>query len=123
MSLDQNLLVTPAGNRPGHPHTEEKGRMSRSFPCICLLLLVALSALVLPVSGYTTLDSITAAGRVYVSNVTIDPGVLFTGDEATVTFAVTNGNPNSTSSTTDGVMIVAPVMLSERRSLNSSACA
>jgi len=65
---------------------------------------MAFSALVLPASGYTTLDSITAAGRVYVSNVTIDPGVLFTGDEATVTFAVTNGNANSTSSTLDGVM-------------------
>ena len=74
-------------------------------PCrlVVLALLVA-GALVLPAGGYTTLDSITAAGRVYVSNVTIDPAVLFTGDEATVTFAVTNGNANSTSSTTEGVM-------------------
>jgi hypothetical protein len=104
MSPEQYLRGTPTGSRPDHPYTEEKSRMSRSFPCICFLFLMAFSALVLPASGYTTLDSITAAGRVYVSNVTIDPGVLFTGDEATVTFAVTNGNANSTSSTLDGVM-------------------
>jgi hypothetical protein len=74
-------------------------------PCrlVVLALLVA-GALVLPAGGYTTLDSLAAAGRVYVSNVTIDPAVLFTGDEATVTFAVTNGNANSTSSTANGVM-------------------
>jgi len=74
-------------------------------PCrlVVLALLVA-GALVLPAGGYTTLDSLAAAGRVYVSNVTIDPAVLFTGDKATVTFAVTNGNANSTSSTANGVM-------------------
>ena len=67
-----------------------------------ILALLAVLALVLPASGYTTLDSLNAAGRVYVSNVTLDPGVLFTGDKATVTFAVTNGNTNSTTTTTDG---------------------
>ena len=93
--------VRPSPVRPGFSHTQ-KARASRSFSCICLLVIVAALALVPPVSGYTTLDSITAAGRVYVSNVTIDPGILFTGDKATVTFAVTNGNTNSTTSSTDG---------------------
>ena len=91
----------PVPCRPGHSYTK-KARMSRSFSCICLLVIAAALALVIPAGAYTTLDSLNAAGRVYVSNVTIDPGVLFTGDKATVTFAVTNGNTNSTTSSTDG---------------------
>ncbi|WP_292370952.1 COG1361 S-layer family protein [Methanoregula sp. UBA64] len=67
---------------------------------VILCVLFAACALVLPVSGYTTSDSLTAAGKVYISNVTIDPGTLFTGDKATVTFSVTNGNANSGSSNT-----------------------
>ncbi|HNX17963.1 MAG TPA: hypothetical protein PKM50_06520 [Methanoregula sp.] len=76
----------------------------RSLYHLLILVLFGACALVLPVSGYTTQDSITAAGKVYVSNVTIDPGVLFTGDKTTVTFSVTNGN--TVNSTTDqGVML------------------
>lgn len=69
--------------------------ISRTGSVFVLCVLLAACALVLPVNGYTTTDSLTAAGRVYVSNVSIDPVVLFTGDKATATFAVTNGNANS----------------------------
>jgi len=68
-----------------------------------LFLIFAAAVLVLPVSGYTTPESITAAGKVYVSSYSIDPAVLFTGDTATVSFAVTNGNSVNTT-TTEGVM-------------------
>ncbi len=69
-----------------------------------LFLILTTAFLVLPVSGYTTTESITSAGKVYVSGYTIDPAVLFTGDKATVTFSVTNGN--TVNSTTDqGVML------------------
>ena len=50
--------------------------------------------LILPVSGDSTLDTIQAANNVYMSNYTLDPAVLFTGDTATATFHVTNGNAN-----------------------------
>jgi hypothetical protein len=53
-----------------------------------------MGVLVLPTSAYATPESIVAAGNVYVSSVTIDPAVLFTGDEGTATFYVTNGNSN-----------------------------
>ncbi|MDD1702497.1 MAG: hypothetical protein LUQ31_05920 [Methanoregula sp.] len=46
------------------------------------------------VSAYTTSDSTAAAGNVYISNVTYDPGAFFTGDSGTVTISVTNGNRN-----------------------------
>ena len=72
--------------------------------CFFVFALIAALALVIPVGAYTTTDSLNAAGRVYISSVTVDPAVLFTGDQATVTFAVTNGNKSSTTSATDGVM-------------------
>jgi len=50
--------------------------------------------LVLPASADAITDAVQAANNVYVSNYTIDPAVLFTGDTATVTFYVTNGNTN-----------------------------
>jgi len=80
--------------------TRRHTRMSVTGFVPVLVVLLAVCALVLPVTGYTTTDSLTSAGRVYVSNVTIDPVILFTGDKATVTFAVTNGNANSGSSNT-----------------------
>jgi hypothetical protein len=43
-------------------------------------------------SAYVSDASIAAAGTVYVSNVTYEPEVFFTGDTGTVTFDVTNGN-------------------------------
>jgi hypothetical protein len=48
------------------------------------------------VSAYTTADSLAAAGNVYVSGVTYDPGAFFTGDKGTVSISVTNGNRNQT---------------------------
>lgn len=44
-----------------------------------------------PASAYSTPDSIVAAGKLYVSNVTYDPEVFFSGDTGTITFEVTNG--------------------------------
>ncbi|MFA5269205.1 MAG: CARDB domain-containing protein [Methanoregula sp.] len=61
---------------------------------IFLAFLVAAGLFVLPACAYTTPESIVASGNVYVSSVTIDPAVFFTGDEGTATFYVTNGNAN-----------------------------
>ena len=65
-----------------------------SLSGIFLLLIAGLGMLAVPASAFTTPDSIVAAGNVYVSGVTIDPSALFTGDKATATFYVTNGNAN-----------------------------
>jgi hypothetical protein len=43
-------------------------------------------------AAYTTAETIEAASRVYVSNVTYNPGSFYPGDEGTVTIKVTNGN-------------------------------
>jgi hypothetical protein len=44
------------------------------------------------VTAFQTPESIVAAGNVYVSNVSYDPGSFFTNDAGTVTVYVTNGN-------------------------------
>jgi hypothetical protein len=44
------------------------------------------------VTAFQTPESIVAAGNVYVSNITYDPGSFFTGDAGTITVYVTNGN-------------------------------
>jgi hypothetical protein len=44
------------------------------------------------VTAFQTPESIIAAGNVFVSNVTYDPGSFFTGDAGTVMVFVTNGN-------------------------------
>jgi hypothetical protein len=44
------------------------------------------------VTAFQTPESIIAAGNVYVSNVSYDPGSFFTGDAGTVIVYVTNGN-------------------------------
>jgi hypothetical protein len=59
-----------------------------------VLITIALLAGIGGTNAYVTPDSITAAGNVYISSVTYDPGAFFTGDTGTVTFAVTNGNAN-----------------------------
>ncbi len=59
---------------------------------IFLLLIVTMGVLVLPVTAFQTPESIVAAGNVYVSNVTYDPGSFFTDDTGTVVVFVTNGN-------------------------------
>ncbi len=69
-------------------------RMPCSAYVVLLCFIVTMGFLVLPVSADATTDAIQAANNVYVSNYTIDPAVLFTGDTSTVTFYVTNGNAN-----------------------------
>ncbi len=44
------------------------------------------------VHAFQTPESIIAAGNVYVSNITYDPGTFFTEDTGTITVFVTNGN-------------------------------
>jgi hypothetical protein len=96
--------IKPSAN----PGNRESARINRSVkgkarafsgfcltrPGILLLLIVAAGCLVLPVSAYTTPDSIVVAGKLYVSDITLDPAVFFTGDTGTATFYVTNGNSN-----------------------------
>ena len=52
--------------------------MKTLYPAVIatVLLLAAIGG----VSAYTTADSLAAAGNVYVSGVTYDPGAFFTGD-------------------------------------------
>ncbi len=72
-------------------------RRNNRIPARILLymgIFLAIATLVGTVSAYTTDASIAAAGRVYVSGATIDPGVFFTGEKGTATFSVTNGNAN-----------------------------
>ncbi|MFA5237634.1 MAG: hypothetical protein WC362_07265 [Methanoregula sp.] len=58
------------------------------------LITVILLAGIGGTTAYVTPESLVAAGNVYVSNVTYDPGAFFTGDTGTVTVTVTNGNTN-----------------------------
>lgn len=58
---------------------------------VILAALLIAGAAILPASAYSTPDSITAAGKVYVSNVTYDPAVFFDGDTGTASYTVTNG--------------------------------
>jgi hypothetical protein len=55
---------------------------------LCLLIGTITGA----VHAYGTPESLAEAGKVYVSNVTYNPEVFFTGDTGTVSFEVTNGN-------------------------------
>ena len=83
-------------NRPAISGTGDGLRtiFTVSWSRIFLLLIVTMGVQVLPAGAYATPESVVAAGNVYVSSVTIDPAVLFTGDEGTATFYVTNGNAN-----------------------------
>ena len=74
------------------------------IPIIALCLFFGTMTMV--ASAYATPESIVAAGRVYVSSVTYDPAVFFTGDVGTVTVEVTNGN-------TDQGIVVNHATLSE----------
>jgi len=58
------------------------------FTFLCLIFSTGIGA----VSAFQTPESIIAAGNVYVSNVTYDPGSFFTNDAGTLTVYVTNGN-------------------------------
>ena len=86
--------------------TEQTGKWHDPAAAVCgnsglwsgiLLLLGAFLALGLvagSASAYSTPEAIAAAGKVYVSSVSIDPEVFFTGETGTATFYVTNGNAN-----------------------------
>src|SRR5208282_2100706 len=82
--------------RPSYSGTRKRSSpgIPRSAYMVFLFLLVTIGILVLPANADATTDAIQAANNVYVSNYTIDPAVLFTGDTATATFYVTNGNAN-----------------------------
>jgi hypothetical protein len=55
---------------------------------LCLIFSTGIGTVI----AFQTPESIVAAGNVYVSNVTYDPGTFFTNDAGTVTVYVTNGN-------------------------------
>jgi len=57
---------------------------------LCVLLLAAV--LTGTAAAYTTQESIDAASKVYVSNITYSPGSFYPGDVGTVTVKVTNAN-------------------------------
>jgi LPXTG-motif cell wall-anchored protein len=80
-----------------NPKPGKKPRHSNPLIRIPLFVgtILAIFALVGMVSGYSTPDSITAAGKVYVSNVSYDPGSMYDGDKGTVSIAVTNGNTDT----------------------------
>ena len=69
----------------------------KTIRIISLIGLVLITcAMVGVVAGYSTPESIVAAGKVYVSGATYDPAVFFPGDTGTLTVEVTNGNANNT---------------------------
>jgi hypothetical protein len=55
---------------------------------LCLIFSTGIGA----VTAFQTPESIIAAGNVYVSNVTYDPGSFFTDDTGTIMVYITNGN-------------------------------
>ena len=55
---------------------------------LCLIFTTGIGA----VNAFQTPESIVAAGNVYVSNITFDPGSYFSDDAGIVTVYVTNGN-------------------------------
>ncbi|HEX3001205.1 MAG TPA: hypothetical protein VHN82_02380 [Methanoregula sp.] len=67
----------------------------RSGVTLLLGIFLALGILAGSASAYSSPESIAAAGKVYVSSVSIDPEVFFTGETGTATFYVTNGNANT----------------------------
>lgn len=66
----------------------------RSGTLLVLGIFLAACVLAGSASAYSSPEAITAAGKVYVSSVSIDPEVFFTGETGTATFYVTNGNAN-----------------------------
>ncbi len=84
-------------NNPACPG-QRKGNfvgISRSLCGAFLVLVIAMGVLAVPAAAYPTPYSMSADSNVYVSNITYDPAVFFTGDSGTVTYTVTNGNTNT----------------------------
>ena len=68
-------------------------RINQVFAGICLVLLVG--ALTGVASADLTQSMSPITGKVFVSSVTFDPAVFFTGDKGTVTYVVENSNTNT----------------------------
>jgi hypothetical protein len=66
--------------------------MQQSRYLVGSLIILLIAACIAPAGAYATPESIVAAGKVYVSNVSFDPGVFISGDTGTATYTVTNGN-------------------------------
>ncbi|MDD1684983.1 MAG: hypothetical protein LUQ19_03730 [Methanoregula sp.] len=64
-------------------------KIHRPISLLCLVLLFTILTGI--ASAFVTPESIVAAGQVYISNVTQDPEVFFTGDSGVITFEVANG--------------------------------
>jgi hypothetical protein len=71
-----------------------RARSTGRSVALFLVACIAMGILCGTVGAYTTPEGIASAGNIYVSGVTIDPAVLFSGDKATATYSVTNGNAN-----------------------------
>ncbi len=65
--------------------------MQKTSLISCSFLFLLIAACIGIAGAYETPESIVAAGKVYISNVTIDPGTFFTDDTGTITFEVANG--------------------------------
>ncbi|MDP2796286.1 MAG: hypothetical protein Q8N94_02085 [Methanoregula sp.] len=57
--------------------------------------LLAICTLIGTVSAIATTDSVAAAAKVYVSNVTNDPGSMYDGDKGIIHITITNGNTDT----------------------------
>ena len=91
----------------------------RFISLICLVLLAG--AMVGVVAGYSTPESIVAAGKVYVSSATYDPAVFFPGDKGTLTVEVTNGNENDTGIVVNHATLSSDKIISISRPYDSSS--
>ncbi|MHB8163948.1 MAG: COG1361 S-layer family protein [Methanoregula sp.] len=94
-------------------------RQIRFISLICLVLLAG--AMVGVVAGYSTPESIVAAGKVYVSDATYDPAVFFPGDKGTLTVEVTNGNENDTGIVVNHATLSSDTIKSISRPYDSSS--
>ena len=89
---------------------------------ISLLSLVLITcAMVGVVAGYSTPESIVAAGKVYVSSATYDPAVFFPGDKGTLTVEVTNGNANDTGIVVNHATLSSDTIKTTSRPYDSSS--
>lgn len=58
----------------------------------CSVLILLIAACIAPAGAYATPESIVAAGKVYVSNASFDPGSFISGDTGIASYTVTNAN-------------------------------
>jgi hypothetical protein len=94
-------------------------RQIQPISLICLVLLAC--AMVGVVAGYSTPESIVAAGKVYVSDATYDPAVFFPGDKGTLTVEVTNGNAVDTGIVVNHASLSGDAIQSTSRPYDSSS--